>query len=55
MEYKIQNQNDYTQSLNRLEVQIDHLENVLNAKNEETLPNTFSIISDSPNQIDQTD
>ena len=52
MEYMIQNQSDYTQSLNRLEAQMDHLENMLNARNEEILLITFLTIFDSLSQID---
>jgi len=32
---------------------MDHLNNLLNVKNEKTLPNTFSIILDCPNQIER--
>jgi len=51
-EYMIQNQSDYTQSLNRLEAQMDRLENMLNARNEEILLNIFLTISNLLSQID---
>jgi len=50
----IQNQNDYIQYLDRLEVQLDRLEDIGNTMIEETLPNTFLTIFDSPSPIDET-
>ena len=60
MEFMIQSQNncvqtqmDRLQSLNRLEAKVSHLVKIINDRNEETLPNTFSITPDSPNHIDE--
>ena len=49
----IQSQMDRLQSLNRLEVKLSHLVNTINDRNEETLPNIFLTIPDSPNHIDK--
>jgi len=49
----IQFRNNVTQSLNRLEVKVSHLVNIINENNEETLPNTFFTILDSPSHIDE--
>jgi len=49
----IQSQMDCLKSLNRLEVKVSHLVNTINDRNEKTLPNTFSIISNSPSHIDE--
>ena len=49
----IQSQTDCLKSLNRLEVKVSHLVNIINDRNEETLPNTFSTTPDSPIHIDQ--
>ena len=53
----IQSQKDYIQSqnnsFNRLEAQMSRLINRVNDMIEETLPITFSIISDCPNHIDK--
>jgi len=49
----IQFQIDCLQSLNRLETKMSHFVNTINDRNEETLPNPFSIIPDSPNHIDE--
>ena len=48
MEDLIQSENNVTQSINRLEAKVSNLVNTINDKNEETLPNTFSTIPDSP-------
>ena len=60
MEFMIQSQNDIIQSqmdrlqsINMLEVKVSHLVNTINDRNEETLPNTFSAIPNSPNYIDE--
>ena len=56
----IQSQNDYIQSqtdclksLNKLEEKVSHLVNTIDDRNEETLPNTFSITPYSPSHIDE--
>ena len=60
MEFMIQSQNDCIQSqtdclksLNRLEVKVSHLVNIINDKNEKTLPNTFLTTPDSLSHIDE--
>jgi len=40
----IQSENDFFQSVNRLEAQMSRLINIVNDKNEKTLPNIFSTI-----------
>ena len=47
----IQSQTDFLQSINRLEAKASHLVNTINDRNEETLPNTFLTIPNSPNHI----
>ena len=51
----IQNQNDYIHYLDRLEAQLDHLENIENVRIEKTLPNTFLIIFYSSSPMNETD
>jgi len=51
----IENQNDYIHYLDRLEAQLNCLENIENVRIKETLPNTFLIIFYSPSPIDDTD
>ena len=41
MENLIQFKNNFIQSINRLEAQMDRLNNMLNDRNEKTMPNTF--------------
>ena len=53
MENLIQSQNDFTQSINRLEAQIIYLVNTINDKNEETSPTQFLTIPDFPSHIDR--
>ena len=53
--HMIQNQNDYIHYLDRLEAQLDRLENIENVRIEKTLPNTFLTIFYSPSPIDETD
>ena len=53
--YLIQNQNDYIHYLDRLEAQLDRLENIENVRTEETLSNTFLTIFYSPSLTDDTD
>ena len=55
MKNQIQFENDYTQSMNRLEAQMSCLINIVKERNKETLPNTFSIIPDCPNHIDRNE
>jgi len=49
MENPIQAENYFTQSVNRLEVQMNHLTNIVKDTDEETLPKIFSTIRDCPN------
>ena len=49
----IQSQTDCLKSLNRLEAKVSHLVNIINDRNEETLPNTFLTTPDSPSHIDE--
>ena len=44
---------DHLESLNRLEEKVSHLVNTINDRNEKTLPNIFSIITNSPSHIDE--
>jgi len=53
MKILVQSQKDYLQSINRLEVQMSHLVNTGNDKNEKTLPNILLTIPDSPSHIDR--
>jgi len=53
MEDPIQSQNDFTQSINRLKVQMSHLVNTMNDKNEKTLLNTLLTIPNFLNYIDR--
>ena len=49
----IQSQTEYLKYLNRLEVKVSHLVNIINDRNEETLPNTFLTSPDSPSLINE--
>ena len=49
----IQCQNNLNQSINKAKVEMSQLFNLMIDKNEKTLPNTFLIIPDSPNHIDE--
>jgi len=51
----IQNQNDYIHYLDSLEAQLNRLENIENVKIEETQPNTFLTIFDSPSSTNETE
>ena len=53
MKNLIQSENDFFQSVNRLEAQMSRLINIVKDKNEKALPNTFFIILDCPNYIDR--
>ena len=46
MKNLIQSENDFLQSVNMLEAQMNRLINRVKDRNEKTLPNTFSIIPD---------
>jgi len=48
-------ENDFLQSVNRLEAQMSHLINIVKDRNEETLPNTSSTISYCPSHIDRNE
>jgi len=52
MKNLIQFENDFTQSI-KLELQMSYLINIVNDRNEKTLPNTFLIIPDYPSYIDR--
>ena len=49
MKNLVQFENDFTQSINRLEAQMNRLINKVKDRNKKTLPNTFLIIHDCPN------
>ena len=53
LENLIQSENDFNQSINRLEAQMSHFVNTTNDKNEKTLPTQFLTIPDSLNHIDK--
>ena len=53
MKNLIQSENNFFQSVNRLEEQMSHLINIVKGKNEETLPNTCSTIPKIPSHIDE--
>jgi len=53
MKNLIQFENNFFQSINKLEAQMSHLINILKDRNEETLPNTYSTIPDCPIHIDE--
>ena len=55
MKNLIQAENYFTQSINRLEVQMNHLTNKVKDKDKNTLPNTFSTIRDCPSHIDRNE
>jgi len=48
-------ENDFNQSVNRLEAQMSHLLNIMKQKNEKILPNTCSTIPDYPTYIDKNE
>ena len=54
MENLIQSENDFTQSINRLEAQMSRLINIGKDRNEKTLPNTLLTIPDFSNHIDRS-
>ena len=51
MENLIQCENNFFQSINRLEAQMSRLINIVKERNEKTLPNTCSTIPDCPSHI----
>ena len=53
MKNLIQSENNFFQSINRLEAQMSHLINIVKHRNEETLPNICSIIPDCLSHIDE--
>ena len=55
MENLIQAGNYFTQSVNRLEAQMNRLTNIVKDRDEETLPKIFSTIRDCPNHIDKNE
>ena len=55
MENLIQSENNFNQSVNRLEAQMSRLLNIMKQRNEKTLPNTCSTIPDCPNYIDKNE
>ena len=55
MENLIQSENNFFQSVNRLEAQMSRLINIVKDKNEETLPNVFLTIPDCPSHIDRNE
>jgi len=54
MENLINFENNFTQSINRLEAQISHLVTHLMIGNKKTLPTQFLTILDSPSHIDRS-
>jgi len=52
MKNLIQSENNFTQSINRVEAQMSHLINIVKGKKEETLSNTFLTIPDCPSHLD---
>jgi len=53
MKNLIRSENKFAQSINRLEAQISHLVNIINDRNEKTLPTQILTIPDSPSNIDR--
>ena len=53
MKNLIQSENNFLQSVSRLEAQISHLINIVKDRNEKTLPNIFSTIPNCPSHIDK--
>jgi len=53
MKILIQSENYFSQSLNRLEVQMSRLINIVKDRYEKTLPSTCSTIPDCPSHIDK--
>ena len=53
MKNLIQSENNFNQSGNKLEAQMSHLINIMKERNEKTLPNTCSTISDCLSHIDE--
>jgi len=55
MENLIQTENNFFQSIDRLEAQMSRYINIVKDRNEETLPNICSTIPDCPNHIDRNE
>ena len=55
MKNLIQSENNFFQSIDRLEAQMSRYINIVEDRNEKTLPNIFSIIPDCPNHIDMNE
>jgi len=55
MKNLIQFENNFFQSVNRLEEQMSRLINIVKERNEKTLPNTCSTIIDCPSHIDRNE
>ena len=55
MKNLIQSENNFFQSINRLEAQMSCYINIVKDRNEETLPNTYSTILDCPSHIDRNE
>ena len=53
MKNMIQSENNFFQSINRLEPQMSHYINIMKDRNEKTLPNTCLTIPDYPSHIDR--
>ena len=53
MENLIQSENNFFQSINRLEAQMNRYINIVEDRNEKTLPNTYSTIPDCLSHIDR--
>ena len=55
MKNLIKSENNFFQSIDRLEVQMSRYINIVKDRNEETLPNTCSTIPDCPIHIDKNE
>jgi len=53
MKNLIQSENNFNQSVNRLEAQMSHLLNIMKEMNEKALPNTYLTIPDYRSHIDR--
>ena len=55
MKNLIQSENNFSQSIDRLEAQMIRYINIVKDSNEKTLPNTCSTIPDCPSHIDRNE
>ena len=55
MENLIQSENNFFQSINRLEAQMSRYINIVKDRNEKTLPNTYSFIPDCRSHTDRNE